>query len=235
MRTLFELYDLRLQYHDSLNPALWDGEKLRPEVRERVAAAARLWMQFARVPPEFADDVVITGGNVNYNWTPWSDLDVHVVADRTVLGMGVHTEDFLKSKKKLWGLTHHIEIKGIPLEMYVQDPSERVPGGQGVYSVTRDEWVQKPAKGSYDFDSDARLKKKAEHYSEMISSLLDRGAPAEDFRVMKEKLKKMRTEGLKRGEFGRDNLVFKSLRNNGLLDSMTQYVRDRENEELSLR
>jgi hypothetical protein len=64
---------------------------------------------------------------------------------------------------------------------------------------------------------------------------VDSGAPVEDFRALKERLSTMRGEGIRtQGEFGRDNLVFKSLRNNGVLDKMTRYIRDREDKELSL-
>jgi hypothetical protein len=45
----------------------------------------------------------------------------------------------------------------------------------------------------------------------------------------------MRASGLqKAGEFAFENLVFKELRNTGVLDKMNEYIRLRKDEELSL-
>jgi len=45
----------------------------------------------------------------------------------------------------------------------------------------------------------------------------------------------MRKSGLERaGEFSVENLVFKLLRNQGLIDRLTQMIRDLEDQELSL-
>lgn len=235
MRTFSEKYEVRLAYHSRLNPKLWKGWELRPEVRQKLLQAAQVWEGFAKIPLGFIRDVIITGGNVNYNWTEWSDIDVHVVADRSAFGAGNLTDEYFKAKKKLWSLTHHIEVRGYPLEMYVQDPGEKAPPGQGIYSISRGVWVQKPVHGGYDFERDPELARKAEEYAGLIDHLVDTGAPVEDFRALKERIASMRSEGIaKGGEFATDNLVFKSLRNNGALDKMTRYIRDREDKELSL-
>jgi len=54
-------------------------------------------------------------------------------------------------------------------------------------------------------------------------------------RKVKDKIRDMRKAGLeKAGEWSTENVVFKILRNLGLIDKMTQEIRDLEDEELSL-
>ena len=132
-RAFIREFETKLEYHDALNPRLWTGDRLRAEVRQKLLQVAQAWVGYARVPPQLVRDVVITGGNVNFNYTPSSDIDLHVIADRAKLGAGRLVDDFLKSRKKLWSLTHEVKIAGYPVECYVQDPSEKHPADQGVY------------------------------------------------------------------------------------------------------
>jgi hypothetical protein len=54
-------------------------------------------------------------------------------------------------------------------------------------------------------------------------------------RAVKEKITKMRKAGLERaGEWSVENLVFKILRNLGLIDQITEKIRELEDSELSL-
>jgi hypothetical protein len=54
-------------------------------------------------------------------------------------------------------------------------------------------------------------------------------------RAVKEKITKMRQAGLERaGEWSVENLVFKILRNLGLIDEITDLIRELEDQELSL-
>jgi hypothetical protein len=54
-------------------------------------------------------------------------------------------------------------------------------------------------------------------------------------RLVKEKITKMRKAGLERaGEWSVENLVFKILRNLGLIDQITEKIRELEDQELSL-
>jgi hypothetical protein len=54
-------------------------------------------------------------------------------------------------------------------------------------------------------------------------------------RAVKEKIAKMRKAGLERaGEWSVENLVFKILRNLGLIEQITEKIRELEDQELSL-
>jgi hypothetical protein len=57
----------------------------------------------------------------------------------------------------------------------------------------------------------------------------------EQLRVVKDKITKMRQAGLERaGEWSVENLVFKIVRNLGLIDEITDLIRELEDQQLSL-
>ena len=74
--------DLTLEYHDTLNPKIWDGDDLKPEVQAKLLQIAKKWAVFAKIPDFAVTDIILVGGNANYNWTKFSDLDLHVVVNR---------------------------------------------------------------------------------------------------------------------------------------------------------
>ena len=61
-------------YHDKLNIKFWDEGGLRPEVREKLMQIGVKWADFAKIPSTAVKDVILVGGNANYNYTRFSDL-----------------------------------------------------------------------------------------------------------------------------------------------------------------
>jgi hypothetical protein len=64
---------ISLQYHDELNPKLWNGNKLKSEVRVKLLKFADTWADYASIPKNLIQDIIMVGGNVNYkeykiNW-----------------------------------------------------------------------------------------------------------------------------------------------------------------------
>lgn len=228
---------LTLQYHDELNPKLWRDDKLNPEVRKALLKFAYAWAEFAKIPKSMIDHVIMTGGNANYNYTSKSDIDVHVIVDRSKLfSEPKFVEEYLQDKKSLWTLTHNIEVYGYPLEPYAQDVSIKYPKNQGIYCLTKNEWLQKPKKLDYDFQSDHLLKQKVQHYMHTIDHMIKHHMNQESFDNLKIKFKNMRAASLQKyGEFGRENLLFKELRNRGYVDKMNKYETSLKDKELSLK
>jgi UTP:GlnB (protein PII) uridylyltransferase len=79
---LEEAASLTLQYHDELNPKFWENDQLKEEVREKLLEIADAWIEFAQIPTEAVVDVLFVGGNANYNYTNYSDIDVHILIDK---------------------------------------------------------------------------------------------------------------------------------------------------------
>ena len=92
----------------------------------------------------------------------------------------------------------------------------------------------KSAKKEVDL-KDPAIKRKVEQYIEKIDTLIDTSAEDESFEGLKTKFREMRAAALKQGgEFSVENLVFKELRNLGYLDKMTEYLRSKQDQRLSL-
>jgi hypothetical protein len=227
---------ISLEYHDELNPKLWDGFKLKPMVRQKLLKFADAWAQFAKIPLDFIEDIIIIGGNTNYNYTPKSDIDVHIIIDRDKLGADREmVDEYLQDKKILWTLTHKVSVLGYPIEPYAQDSHASYPRGQGVYSIKRDTWVQYPPRGKYDFANDPALKKKVMFYKKLIDTIIKDKMGVSAVKELKAKLRDMRSASIAAGgEFGFENLVFKELRNRGYLDKMNRYELTMKDQELSL-
>ena len=227
---------ISLEYHNELNPVLWDGLKLKKEVRNKLMDFAKHWAEFAKIPLDIIQDIIIIGGNVNYNYTSKSDIDVHLILDRDQLGQNREmVDEYLQDKKILWTLTHKVSILGYPIEPYAQDSHASYPRGQGVYSIKRNTWVQYPPRGKYDFKNDPALKKKVMFYKKLIDTIIKNKMDVGAVRDLKAKLRDMRSASIADGgEFGFENLVFKELRNRGYLDKMNKYELTMKDQELSL-
>ena len=227
---------ISLEYHSDLNPKLWNGWELKSNVRKKLLDFADSWAQFAKIPPKMIKDIIMIGGNTNYNYTPKSDIDVHVVIDRNALNPNREfVDEYLQSKKVLWTLTHDITILGYPIEPYAQDSEGGYAKGQGVFSLKNNKWIQKPNLENLDFKNDKNLKKKVLFYTHMIDDMIKHKMDLSAFKDLKKKIADMRAASIAAGgEFGFENLVFKELRNRGYLDKMNKYETSIKDQELSL-
>jgi len=226
-----------LEYHKTLNQKLFDGEILRPEVRMTLLKIAETWQKFSKIPNDIVKDIIFTGGNAQYNYTKYSDIDVHIVIDKKVLTGKSDPDlidDYLSDKKTLWSKSRNIKVRGYTVELYAQDVDDKLVAS-GVYSLLNNKWVLKPEHGKYDFKHDDALKNKVDEFTDTINNMIEKELPDHEFKIMKDKLKNMRKAALASGsEFSFDNLVFKSLRNNGILDKMNKYLAQKQDNELSL-
>lgn len=235
MQTLKELR-LQLQYHKELNPKLWNDFVLKPEVRTKLLQFAEVWREYAKIPKNAVREVILLGGNANYNYTDMSDLDVHLVVDKSLIAKdNPLLDDYLQDKKQMWTMSHKITILGYGLEPYAQDISVEYPKQQGVYSLTKDEWIAKPEFIGDDMLKDPYLKKKVKFYMKMIDDMIKGHVDLDSVKHFKEKLRDMRGVAIKKGgEFSFENLVFKELRNQGYLDKLSAYQRTEQDQALSL-
>jgi len=227
---------LQLQYHSELNPKLWDDFQLKSQVRDKLLQFAETWREFAKIPKSAVKEVIMLGGNANYNYTDLSDIDVHLVVDKSEIAKdNPLLDDYLQDKKQMWTMAHKITILGYGLEPYAQDQSVAYPKNQGVYSLTNDEWIVKPVFIGDEMIKDPYLKKKVKFYMHMIDDMIKNHVDIDSVKHFKEKLRDMRGAAIKRGgEFSFENLVFKELRNQGYLDKLSAYQRTNQDQALSL-
>jgi hypothetical protein len=142
------------------------------------------------------------------------------------------SRELFNAKKALWGEQHNITIKGLPVECYVQGQEEE-HHSTGVYSIANNQWLVEPKKIKPEVDDSAVEAKKDAVIHDIENALLSKDLKR--LRMVKEKITKMRQAGLVRaGEWSVENLVFKILRNLGLIDEITDKIRELEDQELSL-
>ena len=236
----FQSLRLTLRYHKKLNIKFWDQYEdisfLRPEVRDKLLQIGYRWADFAKIPPEAIKDIILVGGNANYNYTRFSDLDLHLVVDKTqIADCPELLDDYLRDKKKLWALVHDIKIYSHPVELYAQDENDPLPANQGVYSVMDNEWVMEPRRAEVDL-SDPLLLRKVRAMVEKIDDLIENEADDPDvLRKLQKRIRDMRASAIQQGgEFALENLVFKELRNRGYLDKLSNHIKHLEDTNLSL-
>ena len=236
MKSLIKELKLTLRSHEELNQELWNGDKMKPEVWRALNKISKEWADFANIPNSAIRDVIVTGGNANYNYTDQSDIDLHLVVDKEKIKCQGLLDDYLQSKKQLWALTHDITVKGQPVELYAQDFRDPFRKGQGIYSLESHKWLQEPTKYKIN-RTHPEVVRKTKTYMNVIDSLIDSQSTDKDaFRKLKGRLKGMRSSAIEKGgEAAPENLVFKELRNRGYLDKMTKYLRNLEDMDLSLK
>tara|TARA_Y100000034_G_scaffold63492_1_gene76802 strand:- start:968 stop:2047 length:1080 start_codon:yes stop_codon:yes gene_type:complete len=213
-----------------LNPEIWRGDKIHPEIRERLREIAEEFIEKLDLTNVEIKDIILTGSLANYNWSKYSDLDVHIVIDfKDVAEDEGLVKKYFDAVRSNWNRNHDIKVKGYEVELYVQDDDEK-HASTGIYSLSSDAWVLKPSREQKEIDK-VNIFKKARHIMREIDKVekhLDRReydtALATGQRV-KDKIKKMRRGGLERGGvYSTENLAFKVLRRGGYMGKLFNAV-----------
>ena len=243
MRFNHYLYEINnsLQFHKELEKTIWDKEEdkyiLKKPIRDKLLEIADKWMEFAHIPRKHVKNILFTGSLANFNYVKeTSDIDLHVLVDYDSISKDFEfLYDYFKDKKLIWGDNHDITIKGFPVEMYAQPMSEKPHTNQGVYSVSSNKWIQEPKPIEIDMEGDAVFLKKLQSYREQIDDIINGKGTIKNIERFKEKIRKMRGAAIaKSGEFSQENLIFKSLRNEGYLEKLSDYHRDVVDKSLSI-
>lgn len=213
---------------DELNPKIWDGDKMKPKVRKTLLKIADDYFEGLELEGVDIEDISMTGSLANYNWSKYSDVDLHILVNYKDIPVDDDLVlDFLKSKSSSWNENHDIKIYGFDVEIYVQDLEEEHTS-TGVYSVLDDEWVLKPTPQDVKVDS-TNVKRKSNIVMDKVEELYDDIHDDRDYDdivdradKIQDKIKKMRQCGLDSvGEFSPENMAFKVLRRNGTLERLS--------------
>ena len=230
-----------MRFKTRLNPKIWDrfqekriGGKvtyhLKSEVLAKLRQISKEFIAFLKIPHIAVKDIRITGSCVNYNYTRYSDLDLHIIVDYNLIHNKCPlVENYLWALKQIFNKDHDIKIYGIPVELYAEN--SKIEGvSNGVFSIKDNKWLKEPEKTKITVD-DSAVKIKANEYIEAI----DKCSDEESAQKLLDKIYVMRRSGLAlAGEFSTENLVFKILRNAKVIEKLRKIIKKDLDAQLTL-
>lgn len=217
-------------YNKTLDPNIWNEDKtIKPEVRESLLKIAEDFYNSTDITSDI-QNILFLGSSANYNWTPSSDIDLHIVID--IAGEKIAEEyarKFMDGVAFKWNTEHDIEVKGHPVELYLQDvrepnstPQQARPGA-AIYSIYDDKWLLEPNPQNIQLDSD-KIRKKYQTLKKKIKTLVET-EDIEQLKTLMKSIRNYRNAGLAEGgEFSVENLVFKALRHSGDLGNIKDTI-----------
>jgi len=219
-----------------LDPKIWQDNSLNKNVSKRLMKIAREFLDGIELPVHHTggggqmsaliEDVRLTGSLANYNWSKYSDIDLHIVVDFSKIDENVElVKSFFHGAIWRWNELHDIMIYGHEVEIFVENV-EHVTHSAGIYSIMSGTWVVEPDPAKVEFDY-ITARKKADAIETQVN-LIDKFAvekPREALKSiekLKEKIRRMRKAGLysPEQEYSAENIAFKILRREETLEKL---------------
>ena len=232
---------------ETLSDQIFEEKKghfvMRDEIKKRLLEVSNDFIESLGVE-FFIHDVVLTGSLANYNWSQYSDVDLHILIDFDELdkdskkdSIVLHSimKEFFDAKKNVWNEKHEIKIKGYDVEIYVQDVNEEHISS-GVYSILHNKWVLEPKKDKPNID-DRKILEKGEEFGKKIDRLIQtpKDITIDQLEDLRKKIKEFRQSGLESGgEYSYENLTFKLLRRNGYIQKLLRLKTQLTDKKLSI-
>jgi len=216
------------EMQDELSPSLWDNKKMLPDVREKLMLIAQDFIESLELGIKIVD-VRLTGSLANYNWSKYSDIDLHIIVDFAEVDDNTEiVKGFFDGKRVHWNYSHEITIDEYEVEIYVEDDDEEHIS-TGIYSVMNDAWTIEPGPQEQVFEIDEpNVKKKAASMMTQIElaeyEMEDDPKTAHEMSErLKQKIRDMRASGLKtsQGQYSIENVAFKVLRRSNYLQRLS--------------
>ena len=208
----------------TLNPLVFDGETIKPKVREILLKIANYFWDSMELDIPF-EDALLLGSSANYNWTPSSDIDLHLLVDYSQFTDPKLVKKYFDSAKAKFNEDHDLKIGDNEIELYIQDTNES-NSSVGVFSVLNNKWIQEPELEKIEIP-DSNINNLATPLKQEIDQLISLPPTEDTLRkliALKDKIKQFRQSGLdKDGEYSLENLAFKELRNSGYIGKLLDY------------
>ena len=136
-----------LSAKNELNSDIWqNSNQLKEYIDEHLYKIAKNFFVGLELDRKLVKDITITGSIANYNWSSYSDIDLHILVDFSEVDENEKlVKHFFKNATMNWNRNHKITVKDHEVELYVQD-SREPHHSTGVYSVKYDKWIKTPSK-----------------------------------------------------------------------------------------
>jgi len=224
-----------------LKPKFWRDGKLDAKIMKRLIKITQEFIEDLDFPhPIAVEDITLTGSLANYNWSKYSDIDLHIVIDFSKIDFNRKLVKKLFDESRMrWNEQHDIMIYGHEVEIYVEDTLE-VHKSSGIYSIMNNEWVKEPVPGEVHFDYPTARKKADAIETEV--NLIDKFAEEKPRAALKSterlkaKIRRIRRAGLNspEQEYSAENIAFKILRREHTLDKLNNLKYDAYDRILSM-
>ena len=222
-----------IQVNDTLNPKLWDltTNELLPDVKNQLMSVVEVFENYIDIPLNIVD-IQLVGSNASFNYADTSDIDLHIIANFELTSTDTAILQALcDAKKTSFNKTYDIRIKGLEVEVYVQDINAGIVSN-GIYSLCLDEWVKFPVPitNVTKHDNTIALKKWTDRINQVIAT--NNKSEIEDAINI---LYLIRHNSIAvDGEYGAGNQLFKDIRGAGLLQKLKDALIKSTSDELSL-
>ena len=215
---LFDISDSKLRLHtDIRNKLIEISNAFLEDLRE----------QNINIYPA---DIRLVGSNAGFDFTPHSDIDLHLVIDFEMYSQdALLLQTALNISRLKFNDQYNIRVKGIEVEIYAEDIKSATVSN-GIYSIIQNRWIKFP-EPEEDMSKyiTSEIKDKTSQWIKLIEEVLEL-SPSSDS-VAKIDLEKcehlinrlylMRKTGLEiGGRLSDGNLIFKEVRNSGMLDAL---------------
>lgn len=207
-----------VKFHTELNPMLFTDQRMASDVREKLLEIANEFIDYLGINDLNIDDITLSGSNAAYTYTDHSDVDLHILIDMDKINNDKIYRELFTAKKNLFNDSHDIKIRGYDVELYVQDKNQPVKS-LGEYSILNDKWIKFPTKQRASIDQNS-VKHKVTKLVQM-AEFAKKSNNIDKIDNVLSIIKRYRQAGLdKHGEFGPENIAFKILRTNGIIDDL---------------
>ena len=227
-----EVEEETFEMNSTLHPKFWDGMTIDSKIIDRLIAIAQDFLDGLEVPVEM-EDLRLTGSLANYNWSKYSDVDLHLVVDFSKIDEDEElVKAYFDAARARWNDTRDIKIKGHEVEIYVENSGEEHVSS-GIYSILNGEWVTEPVYRDVDIDF-VTARKKSDSIETRVN-LIPYQMQAGDYEGvlrtidrLKSKIRRMRQAGLDspQREFSPENIAFKILRRSEVLKKLNDLKYD---------
>ena len=217
---------------DTLNQKLFNSDNmLHKEVRDKLLNIVDYFTDNLDFKIKVLD-VYLLGSNASYNYNEHSDIDLHIVTNFEDYDASIElVKALFNSLKSNFNDEYDIKVRGLEVELYIEDINTSATSN-GVYSVLNNEWIKFPTKDTVIVKD---VSDKASHLVSKLNDVLQNGTYDDIVNAINQLYLMRKNSILSDGEYGTGNLIFKHIRNIGLLKGLKNKKKELKQDDLSLK
>lgn len=226
---------MKFKLNETLDPDIWEKNDsiINESIRTNILKIVQDFYNDSKLKVPI-QDIQLVGSCANYNWTPSSDMDVHILINLNDLNIEKEkVEEYIWLLKENWNKSHNIYIKDHILELYIQDTNHQTVSS-GIYSLLKNQWISVPSKVNFKIENDL-IQKKYTNWVRKTNTVIKTKNLSQLKQLIKDVIQ-MRNIGLSRnGEYSNENLLFKLLRKNGIIEKIKNSIKKLYDDSVSIQ